>query len=135
MKARDNPYFRRMSAAQIHVISDAIRNFPRPAGEGEIVHRLAKAIGEEIHKTVPEFNMDRFLKNAGLRPEKFVTEAASLTLDEAKDKLGQAYQVVGTLCGVLDGLCPPPDEVNMHRALDYLADETFDPRFLPWPKG
>jgi len=47
------------------------------------------------------------------------------------DKIGQAYQIIGTLSS---GITAVP-ESEWERALDYFADETrYDDDFLPWPR-
>ncbi len=46
-------------------------------------------------------------------------------------KIGQAYQVIGTLSS---GKTDIPEE-EWERALDYFADEArYDDDFLPWPR-
>ena len=46
-------------------------------------------------------------------------------------KIGQAYQVIGTLSA---GRAHVSEE-EWVRALDYFADEArYDPDFLPWPR-
>jgi len=55
-----------------------------------------------------------------------------MTLDEAHEKIAQAYQVIGVLA-LGDGADVSDAEAT--RALDYFADiERFDEKFLPWPK-
>lgn len=57
--------------------------------------------------------------------------AKKLTEEQWSEKMGTAYQVIGTLLSKA-GLF---DTAEGERALDYFADdEAFDEDFLPWPQ-
>lgn len=60
-----------------------------------------------------------------------------MTLNQAKEKIAQAYQVIGVFAHMTSG-DPPPVKITqdeMLRAQDYFAADHFEPDFLPWPRG
>lgn len=62
---------------------------------------------------------------------------AGLTLEneELKEKVAQAYQVVGYLLHVVDENEPTISNDEAVRALDYFSNDGHSEDFLPWPKS
>jgi hypothetical protein len=53
-----------------------------------------------------------------------------MTLYQAKEKLAQAYVVLGV---IIHGSSDEYSSNDLERALDYFSDsDWFDPGFLPW---
>lgn len=59
-----------------------------------------------------------------------------MTLEQAEEKIAQAYQVIGVFAHITSGDTPTLKITNdeMLRVQDYFAADHFEPGFLPWPR-